>query len=371
MANEIGSEFWESSDTGKKKYLISGRAALEYIICDILGENDVSSVLMPSYCCHTMIEPFVRHGIDIRFYDVFFEKGKGLCVELPVVRKKEENNRKAIFYYMTYFGFSNLHGLDLENGMDSYSLFIEDQTHSWLQEGISPKKGFASYYAYTSFRKWTGLYGIAEARKSKSAFTPDTRNAGEEYSDQRKEAMHLKGRYMERQDAIAAGDIIPPVDEMEYAQKCKREFLEKYSDAEECLEKDYVGYLPTPECVWQFLNTDWDYIREQRRKNADALLRSLREIPEITLIFEKREMTDTPLFVPVLLDTDRDGLRKYLINHQVYCPVHWPLSDYHNGISERGQELYGKELSLVCDQRYREEDMAHISRLIKEYFSMS
>ena len=77
---EIGSEFWEAADTGKKKYLISGRAALEYIIRDILEEHSVDSVLMPSYCCYTMLEPFVRHGIKIRFYDIFYDEEKAYAL---------------------------------------------------------------------------------------------------------------------------------------------------------------------------------------------------------------------------------------------------------------------------------------------------
>ena len=98
---EMGSEFWEASDTGKKKYLLSGRTALEYIIRDILEEHYVTSVLMPSYCCHTMVEPFVRHGIKVRFYDIYFDRSRGLCADLPEGREASQDD--GIFYYHIFF----------------------------------------------------------------------------------------------------------------------------------------------------------------------------------------------------------------------------------------------------------------------------
>ena len=74
---EIGSEFWTvPGKYGDIAYLLAGRTALEYIIREILARTNICSVLLPSYCCHTMIEPFVRHNIHVRFYDVFFDDDK-------------------------------------------------------------------------------------------------------------------------------------------------------------------------------------------------------------------------------------------------------------------------------------------------------
>ena len=365
---EIGSEFWEAADTGKKKYLISGRAALEYIVRDILAEQRIDSVLMPSYCCHTMIEPFARHGIRIRFYDVFYDKDKGLCVELPEERSTIRNHNNEIFYYMTYFVFRRLPGVDPEMVRRKYGLIIEDQTHSWLSADFE-RTALNADYTYISFRKWTGVYGIAEARKRVAGFIPETGRLGKEYTDRRKDAMALKRKYINQQKSIETGNGIQPDYDIERAKKCKKAFLEQYGEAEAYLENEYVGYTPASECAWQLLNADWAFVRERRRKNADALIRGLKEIPEVTLLFGNRKETDTPLFVPVLVEESRDGLKDYLVSHQVFCPVHWPLSDYHQGLSERGKRIYGKELSLVCDQRYTEKDMEYIVHLIRNYFS--
>ena len=63
---EIGSEFCNADPVGRaKKFFISGRTALDYIIRDILNKYDIKSALLPSYCCHTMIEPFLKTQIAI------------------------------------------------------------------------------------------------------------------------------------------------------------------------------------------------------------------------------------------------------------------------------------------------------------------
>ena len=60
-------------------------------------------------------------------------------------------------------------------------------------------------------------------------------------------------------------------------------------------------------------------------------------------------------------------LRKYLIEQQIYCPVHWPISNLHQ-ISERAKEIYHIELSLVCDQRYGKSDMDRMAKALNNFF---
>ena len=76
---------------------------------------------------------------------------------------------------------------------------------------------------------------------------------------------------------------------------------------------------------------------------------------------------DVPLFVPVLVREDlRNPLRRYLIDNDIYCPVHWPLSDLHKPMTG-SKQLFESELSLICDQRYGENDMKRIADTIKEF----
>ena len=341
MLKEIGSEFWNDGPIRRDRvYLLFGRTALEYIIRDILKHHNVKSVLLPSYCCHTMIEPFFRHSISVRFYDVFFDEMNGLSVEIPHAQENE------IFYYMTYFGFRQLMGADINKINKDFTVVIEDRTHSWL----SGDSGFHADYSYVSYRKWTGFDAIALANKETGAFSdfPETINA--EYSNLRKQASSMKRTFMDS----GIGE--------------KQEFLDLFEKAEELLETDYVGYKPSADTMAAFLQLDTTYIARNRQRNARILIDGLQDIPEIELMFQAVQDDEVPLFVPVLLRENRAELRKYLIDNAIYCPIHWPKSEFHRGISQRAEMLYSHELSLVCDQRYGSDDMNRIVECIRKYY---
>ena len=49
-----------------------------------------------------------------------------------------------------------------------------------------------------------------------------------------------------------------------------------------------------------------------------------------------------------------------MIQRNIYCPAHWP--NYNNSMNE----IYKKEISLICDQRYNERTIdEYINELIK------
>ena len=348
IMKEIGSEFWSTdSRRDEKLFFLSGRTALEFIIRDIKASRDVESVALPSWCCHTMIAPFFRHGIQIRFYQVFFDSQRGLCAEKPKPEKNE------IFYYMTYFGHCSINGLSLAEVVREWNCVISDETHSWLStEFMFNSENIVPNYRFVSCRKWTGVYGISIAIKSGEKFSicPEYRQ-NETYLAMRKNAARLKMNYIN-------GYICD-----------KQEYLDKFSAAEEMLETDYIGYAPSVESIEQLCNFDKNFAMNRRRENAEFLVRRLAGIAEMTLLFDELKAGEVPLFVPVLVaKEDRDGLRKWLIRKEIYCPVHWPLSDWHTGISNLARDIYEQELSLLCDQRYQLEDMERIASAIEEYY---
>ena len=341
MLKEIGSEFWNDGPVRRDRaYLLSGRTALEYIIRDILKHHNVKSALLPSYCCHTMIEPFFRHGISVRFYDVYFDEMNGLSVEIPQAQENE------IFYHMTYFGFHQLMGADINKINKDFTVVIEDRTHSWL----SGDSGFHADYSYVSYRKWTGFDAIALANKETGAFSDFPEAINVEYSNLRKQASSMKRTFMDS----GIGE--------------KQEFLDLFEKAEELLETDYVGYKPSADTMAAFLQLDTTYIARNRQRNARILIDGLQDIPEIELMFQTVQDDEVPLFVPVLLRDNRAELRKNLIDNSIYCPIHWPKSEFHKGISQRAEMLYNQELSLVCDQRYGSDDMNRIVECIRKYY---
>lgn len=80
---EIGSEFWledekkvryESEFIKSENLFLSGRTAIDYALQAIEGIRKIEKVYFPSYCCESMLLPFLERNIKIDFYTVTEEK---------------------------------------------------------------------------------------------------------------------------------------------------------------------------------------------------------------------------------------------------------------------------------------------------------
>lgn len=339
---EIGSEFWKPNIEYfhvNETAFLCGRTALDAIIKDAKEEKNIKSVLLPSYCCHTMIEPFVDNEINIRFYDVFSDEDGLLKANPPEPLENEA------FYIMTYFGDVHLKGIE---GVDRWPCSIEDMTHSCFCQNY---QSLADYY-FISYRKWFAVDGIAIAGKKNGQLSGGSRT-NQKYAALRNDAFELKDRYIK-------GENID-----------KGQFLSEFNEAEEYLSGDYKGYTAELNSIidLQKFISNIDRIRKQRRKNAKVLIDGIKDIQEIVPMVDFSASEECPLFLAVCVKGGkRDALRKFLIERDIYLPVHWPLSEFHNGISKRAQRVYEEELSLVCDQRYNEEDMERMVNTIKEFW---
>ena len=334
--SEIGSEFWDVPITDNNTFVfpentswfLSGRSALKTIIDEIEGKHTVA---MPSWCCDSMVKPFLEAGFEIHFYPVYFERGL----------KQEISLDSDVLFLMSYFGYTQP-ALDLS----SYKgIVIRDVTHSIF----SAQYNDAHYY-FGSLRKWVGVWtgGYAWTKDGHELFAGFT--AGFGFTELRQKAMELKSRYIHAQTGT---DGIEPTD---------KSYLTFFSEAEKQLEG--VGISPAAQRdVDLARRLDVDYIRKRRKDNAEVLRTAFPE----WLIFPEIGNNDCPMFVPVLVpDRKREELRRYLINNDVYCPVHWPVSNLHI-LNERELFIYRNELSLICDQRYTEDDINRMVEIIKTF----
>jgi len=304
MKKEIGSEFWDIPKSNKKndifpentKWFLSGRTALKYIIADC----DIKSVAIPSWCCKSMTDPFVDASIEILYYD-----------SIP------NTNCDAVFL-IDYFGYQTR-----KYEVDKYpGVVIRDVTHSVF----SRKYNDADYY-FGSLRKWAGFVtgGFAYGNWKNDIKINDV---DKEYEAFRKEAMLQKKSYIE-------------------GKSDSKNYLNIFDKANNLLDSCKICSA-TEEDIIAAQYLDVDFLKRTRRQNAEYLLGKFKGL-------YKLEKDDCPLFVPIKVK-NRDALRNYLIDHDIYCPVHWPNRD-----------LDGTELSLVCDQRYGIEDMKRICEIINKF----
>ena len=352
---EIGSSFWETEKGGngfriikeadfRPLFSLSGRTSLFQIIEDIKRHGKLESVLIPSYCCDSMIEPFCKAGIKVEFYPVTVGK-YGLEMSLPDSRAAD-----AVLT-MAYFGM----GVRIRDAferkvkqLNPNVAIIRDVTHSLLSERGT--EGDADYI-FASLRKWTGLKGGGVILKA-SHQPEQYAKANEKYEGYISEAMRLKKNYIEN------------------GMGCKEKFLSLFAEGEEILDTDYEGYACIEEDIKDINEFNEGKISLRRVENYNILsdAEGIMRAKGIKPLMGKLEEGDVPLFFPVLLQSrhDRDDFRTYMTKNEAYCPVHWPISGLHV-LSENEKEIYERELSIVCDQRYGIDDMERIIELIKRY----
>lgn len=330
---EIGSEFWshkiqmQTNATDNDIYFLSGRTALRAIIDDIRQTRNFRKVLLPSYCCESMIEPFSANNIDVQFYQVGAE-----CSVYPY-----ENDADAVLL-IDHFGYVNPENERIAcQEKHVGKIVIYDATHKL--DGNAAIEACADY-SFCSYRKWF-YCNCAKAIKYTGEFGFGQLKTNTRYIELRDRAATKKENYI---DGLTLE---------------KQEFLKLFSEAEKMLDEDYVGYLGVPVVF------DVNEIAVKRKENAAYLIGELKQIPEIKLWRDSVQSGDFPMFVPILVDSlIRDDLRGVLIKERIYCPVHWPISSHHCGCNE----LYGMELSLICDQRYGLADMERMVKVIKNFF---
>lgn len=334
MKKEIGSEFWNAPTSIPNsifpeytQWFLSGRSALQAIIKDLTG---CKTVAIPSWCCESMIKPFIDANIEVYFYPVYYENN--LVQEISL--------ESDVILIMDYFGYTS------SSIVPSNRIVIRDVTHSIFSEN-----DYVADYYFGSLRKWCGVWtgGYAWTKNGQALSVSNYDDCG--YTDLRKKAMHLKNLYINN------------VENIDRKLETNKEYLAIYEKAEQVLEDTGIISADTRD-IYVAKHLDANFIKSRRRANADVLRSEFHD----WLIFKEMKDTDCPMFVPVMVPYGfRNKLRKYLIENNIYCPIHWPLSKYHK-LNKKEEFIYNNEISLVCDQRYTKEDMYRIVETIKKFW---
>ena len=350
---EIGSYFWLESEevpseekelswlpqTDDSCFAFSGRNAMDVALRDILNHKQIDTVYVPSYCCISMLQAFVDRGMKIEFYRVWFEDGKFRYI-MP------EANSGSLVLIMSYFGFETktVHVIIEELHLRGATV-IEDITHSLLRKDSACA---ASDYIVASLRKWFAIPAGGWVGKRNGTLSEKPSMDSNHAIRDKIAAMREKYQYL-------AG-----------AAASKEHFLQ----VQATFENDLIH-------VDRMLKIDDTSLRlirrvkvedivERRRKNAQILLDGLLDLKEILSVPEIDLSEDVPLFLPILMETNRrDRLREYLVQHRIYCPIHWPeVMGAPEGVREN-------ELSLICDQRYTEGDMLSIVDAVHAWYEQT
>src|SRR5699024_2465853 len=238
-----------------------------------------------------------------------------------------------VFFAMSYFGLEDFKlNFAIESFLRRGKTIIEDITHRLLcKEAYSNM----AHYSIASIRKWLPVPTGGYIAKQSGSLSHKPHLESDHLVLQKIKAMEEKHQYL-------CGDNID-----------KNSYLDKFAEFERKFGSLDSTYMIDNLSLDIIKNLDIEKVRTSRRNNARILYDSIETLPHIKPLIPTPNLeNDCPLFVPVMIETEkRDDLRKYLIENNIYCPVHWPHKD------QMSSKIPENELSLICDQRYTEADM--------------
>lgn len=351
---EIGSEFSLYSDHDlyfqrlrrleqSILYLRSGRDAIGYVAD--LFKMRTGTILLPAYCCESMIDPFKLRGFVVKFYPIEID----LSIAISNLESVINDTSPIAILLMNFYGVSETNKcVDYVKNKYPNIIIIEDITHTIfdLFQFINPNVDF--YVG--SIRKWLGIYDGALVISNCNL--PKIKYIKTEFVELRTMALKIKEEYNHSK--------LPTL---------KEEFRRLFILAESTLGNGEVPIRISPESEDLLFEIDVSSIRKKRFWNAKIMLQLLQNIPEVKMLESTTHLLNgTPFCIPILIN-DRDRIQYYLAENGVYTQILWPLTQEAREASSFAEYIEKSMLSIPIDQRYDFDDMVRVSELLKKAIS--
>ena len=306
----------------------SGRAALYHILIFLKKEKKIDKIMLPDYLCPSIVKTVNELDLDIVFYPLNNQ------LQLDEMRFSALYNNGNVILLINYFGLTKMiDQINYIKSINSNAIIIEDQVqafYSFLYDNHSVD------FQFTSLRK---TFAIPDGGLVKTQYP----------------LREVKNNCSFSQYKLAGGVLKSLRDLHIFNDDVYLELLEK---GELLIDSDLFSSM-SKTSKHLYSKTDFTLIENERKKNSDYLINGLNELGICTIL--KPEKDDVPLFLPLLIN-DRNLIRKKMFEHQIYCPVHWPLEGF-NLVTGNIMKEY--ELSLIVDQRYDTKDMDLILSILE------
>lgn len=308
----------------------SGRSALYHILLDVKKRNNISKILLPDYLCSSVVIAAEKADVEVVFYP--------LNDKLELDEKLFANlyEEKCAVLLINYFGLQNLQiQVTYVRSLNKDAVIIEDDVQGFYE---FQKELIGVDYKFTSLRKTFACPDGGLVKTENLLPEVKTVNKFHQYK--------------------LAGSILKSLRKPEYYDDAV--YLSMFEKGESMID-DEIAEGMSDMSMDIITKTDIDRLAYIRRRNAKFICDGLESLGLNTILPVTEDKI--PLFVPVYLD-DRNKVRKYMFQHNCFCPVHWPLEGMN---VKKGAEMAEHELSIIVDQRYTNADMEYILDLISKY----
>lgn len=312
----------------------SGRSAIKALISIIRK----GKILLPSYLCKSVVSCFQDFRIDYYLVNEQFE------INIESLESKLDKTVTAV-YIMHYFGVlqkAEVLCCIKQRQEEFHYIIIEDTTHSFLT-----KKCTIGDYQVCSLRKWFAIPdgGILYSRKP---FMPDN-NCRQCNPNSAKilEAMLLKQMYIENK------------------ANTNTLYRRIFAQQEENLDRQESVYALSEISSVILECTNLNTVIRQRKRNWNYISKNLRT-PYVLPVY-RRISDDTVPFAFLIKTENKDSFKNYMAENKIYCAFHWPVETEEQQKILVNLELQEHILSLPIDQRYGQEEMEYMIRVINSY----
>lgn len=288
----------------------TARNCFEYILLS----RKYKKIYIPFFTCEVMLQPLHKHHIEYEFYSINFD------LELQDIKSLQED--EAILY-TNYFGLKQSY---IEKLVSIYhTQLIVDNSQAFYASR------FSDIDTFYSPRKFFGV--------------PDGAYL---YTDCLLDCDFLRDRSHDRMTHL-----------LQRIEEGAEAGYHSFKIDDESLDNKPIQKMSR---LTQRLlcNIDYDKIKEKRLKNY-AVLDNL--LHKQNLLHLKLSVGDVPMVYPFYCENLH--MKKYLIENKVFVATYWPnIFDWCN-ISDVEYTLCQHLLPLPIDQRYNEDDMEEIFKLMK------
>lgn len=344
MNREIGSEYYEIynsksyyeylNEINLNKYFIrSGRDAIRLIAKNI----ERKKIVLPSYCCDSMISPFQDLDYEIKYYKV----NEKFEIDFEDFFEKMDDSSTCLL--MNYFGFNDVkaYAEKIKSKYPNCNIIL-DFTHVIFDIKNLVDKSIDYYVC--SMRKCMPILesGLVLSNRKLKGLEKYINN---DFSLNRKKAFELKQNY-----------IINPFNE-----NIKKDYRDLFYKADSSLDNDKRIIQASKETIDFLKRFNYKYAVLKRKTNYEFLYNLLNK--KFNLIGISKY---TPFMLPIFVQ-NRDQLQLKLAKRGIYTQVIWPINIEQTNCSNDSKKIADTILCIPIDQRYDLFDMNRIyNELIEE-----
>jgi dTDP-4-amino-4,6-dideoxygalactose transaminase len=286
-------------------------------------------VWCPSYLCHTILNAISHSHRKIKFYEVNYD------LEITSLEWIKKVNHGDLVISVDYFGFIPDPHFLVEAGKRG-AWILEDASQALLTDSVGQNSNFVVY----SPRKFLGVPDGGILSMKGDSQLPDTT------------LENLPNNWW--LNAFLASVLRREFD----FHGGTREWFELFQSSE---YNAPIGPYKMSDLTEGLILNSFDYstISRHRIKNYQTLSEKLGNLALFPILPDRT----VPLGYPIRTNK-RDVVRRALFENNIYPPVHWSIQKTVPLIFKESHRLSTEIMTLPCDQRYNDQDMARISELV-------